>query len=103
MTLTNYEGTADEYARYGSRLSIWEQIALLQAWAPLIGYGQRFLNEKDPYKKGLVVSDACEWLASKTQAQVDDELVRHLAGLLRTNDGEALVRWALLQVEGMQR
>jgi len=49
------------------------------------------------------VSDACEWLAGKTQAQADDELVRHLAALLRTKEGEALVRWVLLQVEGMQR
>jgi|694.fasta_scaffold21968_10 hypothetical protein len=103
MTLPNYEGTADEYARYGNRLSIWQQLALLQAWAPLIGFAQRFVNETDPYKKGIVVSDACEWLASKTSAQADDELVRHVATLLRTKEGEALVRWVLLQIEGMQR
>lgn len=103
MTIPNYEGTADEYARYGNRLTIWQQLALLQAWAPLIGFGQRFVNELDPYKRGLIVSDACEWLAGKTQAQVDDELVRHLAALLRTKEGEALVRWVLLQIEGLQR
>lgn len=103
MTIPNYEGTADEYAKYGNRLSIWQQLALLQAWAPLIGFGQRFVNESDPYKRGLVVSDACEWLASKTEAQVDDELVRHLAALLRTKEGEGLVRWALLQVEGLKK
>lgn len=95
----NYEGTADEYAKYGANLSIWQQLALLQAWAPLIGYGQRFINEIDPYKKSLVVSDACEWLASKTQAQADDQLVRLVADILKTPQGEALVRWCLLQVE----
>lgn len=99
MTIPNYEGTADEYAKYGERLTIWQQLALLQSWAPLIGYGQRFINEIDPYKKSLVVSDACEWLASKTQAQADDQLVRLVADIMKTPQGEALVRWCLLQVE----
>lgn len=100
MTLPNYEGTADEYAKYGNTLSIWQQLALLQKWAPLIGYGQRFVNESDPYRRGLVVSDAAEWLASKTNSQTDDQLVRLLADVLKTKEGEALVRWCLLQAEG---
>lgn len=100
MTLPNYEGTADEYAKYGATLSIWQQIALLQAWAPLIGYGQRFVNEVDPYRKGLIVSEGCEWLASKTQSPVDDQLVRLVADVLKTPQGEALVRFALLMAEG---
>ena len=97
--IPNYEGTADEYAKYGERLTIWQQLALLQSWAPLIGYGQRFVNEIDPYKKSLVVSDACEWLASKTSAQADDQLVRLVADIMKTPQGESLVRWCLLQVE----
>jgi len=99
MILPNYEGTADEYAKYGNNLNIWRQLQLLQAWAPLIGYGQRFVNEIDPYRKSLVVSDAAEWLASKTNAQTDDQLVRLLADILKTPQGEALVRWCLLQAE----
>jgi len=100
MTLPNYTGTADEYAKYGNTLSIWQQLALLQAWAPLIGYGQRFVNEADPYRRGLIVSDAAEWLASKTNSQTDDQLVRLLADVLKTKEGEALVRWCLLKTEG---
>jgi|688.fasta_scaffold16907_10 hypothetical protein len=100
MTLPNYQGTAEEYAKYGNSLSIWQQLALLQAWAPLIGYGQRFVNEADPYRRGLVVSDAAEWLASKTNSQADDQLVRLLADILKTPQGEALVRWCLLKAEG---
>ena len=100
MTTPNYQGTADEDATYGANLSIWQQRALLQAWAPLIGYGQRFVNEVDPYKKGLVVSDAAEWLASKTNSQTDDQLVRLLADVVKTPAGEALVRWCLLKAEG---
>ena len=95
----NYQGTADEYAKYGGSLTIWDQIRLLQAWSPLIGYGQRFINEVDPYRKGLVVSDAAEWLASKTNSGLDDQLVRLLADVMKTKEGEALLRWCLLRAE----
>ena len=99
MTTPNYQGTADEYAKYGANLNIWQQLQLLSQWAPLIGFGQRFVNEVDPYRKSLVVSDAAEWLASKTNAQADDQLVRLLADILKTPQGEALVRFLLLQAE----
>jgi hypothetical protein len=100
MTLPNYQGTAEEYAKYGANLSIWQQLALLQAWAPLIGYGQRFVQEPDPYRRGLIVSDAAEWVASKTNSTADDELVRRIADVLKTKEGEALVRLGLRMVEG---
>ena len=94
-----YEMTPDEATKYGAGLSIWQQLALLQQWAPLIGYGQRLVNEPDTFKRSLVIADACEWLASKTSSPLDDELVRHLGDVLKTTQGEALVRWALLKVE----
>jgi len=100
MTVPNYQGTADEYAKYGANLTIWDQLRLLQQWAPLVGFGQRFVQEIDPYKKSLVVSDAAEWLASMTSAQADDQLVRLLSDVLKTKEGEALVRFMLLRVEG---
>jgi len=99
MTTSNYQGTADEYAKYGATLNIWQQLALLSQWAPLVGFAQRFVNEADPYRKSLVVSDASEWMASKTSAEVDDQLVRLLADILKTPQGEALVRWCLAQTE----
>ena len=97
--MPNYEATPDEVAKYGANLSIWQQIALLQAWAPLIGYGQRFVNEADPFKKGLIVAEAAEWLASRTDSKADDQVVKLLADVLKSPQGEALVRWCLLQVE----
>ena len=99
----SFEMTASEAEQYGAGLSIWEKIALLNSFAPLIGYGQRFTQESDPFKRGLIIADACEWLASKTNASADDELVRHVAAVLRTPEGEALVRWCLLQVEALKR
>lgn len=97
--MPSYEATPAELEQYGNKLSIWQQLQLLQAWAPLIGYGQRFVNESDPYKRSIVVSEAAEWLASKTNSVADDQLVRLLADLLKTKEGESLVRWCLLQVE----
>lgn len=98
----NYQGTADEYAKFGATLNIWQQLQLLSQWAPLIGFAQRFVNEIDPYRKSLIVSDAAEWLASKTNAQADDQLVRLVADILKTTQGEALVRWCLLQAEAIK-
>lgn len=97
--MPSYEATPEEIQKYGAGLSIWQQIALLQAWSPLIGYGQRFVQEIDPYKKGLIVAEAAEWLASRTDAKADDQLVKLIADLLKSPQGEAVVRWCLLQVE----
>ena len=95
-----YEATPEEMQKYGDTLSIWQQIALLQAWSPLIGYGQRFVQAVDPYQKGLVVAEAAEWLASKTDTKADDQFVKLLADTLKTKEGEQLVRFVLLLVEG---
>lgn len=99
----SFEMTASEAEQYGAGLSIWEKIALINAYAPLLGFGQRFVNEADPFRRGLIVADACEWLASKTNSTTDDELVKHVAAVLRTPEGEKLVRWCLLQVEALKR
>jgi hypothetical protein len=90
-----YEMTAAEQAEYGSSLNIWQAIRLLQTWHPLISYGQRFVQTVDPYQKGLIVAEAIEWLASKTDATTDDEVIRHVAAVLKTKEGESLVRFAL--------
>lgn len=93
-----YEMTAEEATRYGASLNIWQQIQLLTTWSPLISYGQRFVAEPDAYKRSLIVAEAAEWLAAKTDARLDDELAKLLADLLRTPQGEALVLWALAKV-----
>lgn len=90
-----YEMTAAEQAEYGNALNIWQAIRLLTAWQPLIQFGQRFVQTVDPYQKSLIVAEAAEWLASKTDAQVDDQLVRHLAAVAETKEGENLIRFCL--------
>lgn len=93
--MPSYEMTPAEQAEYGSTLNVWQALRLLQAWHPLIGFGQQFVSTTDPYAKALVVSEAAEWLASKTDSVADDQLVRHLANVLRTREGEQLVRYCL--------
>ena len=90
-----YEMTAAEEQQYGNSLNIWQAIRLLQTWSPLLQYGQKFLATIDPYEKGLVVGEAAEWLASKTDSEVDDQLVRHLSEVAKTSEGEQLIRFCL--------
>jgi hypothetical protein len=81
-------------------MSIWEQIALVQQWAPMIGYGQQILAEKDPYKKAIIVGDAFEWVATKSQTKIDDDVVKMITSLVETPQGEALIRYIVARVEG---
>lgn len=90
-----YEMTAAEQAEYGNTLNIWQAIRLLQTWSPLLAYGQKFVNTVDPYAKSLIVAEALEWLASKTDATVDDQLVRLVSDIAKTKEGELLVRYCL--------
>ena len=100
--MPDYGATPAEEAKYGNALNLWQSLMLLQKWSPLIGFGQRFVNEVDPYRKSIIVGEAAEWLASQTAAQADDQFVRLLSDLLKTQQGEALVRWILLQVEAVR-
>jgi hypothetical protein len=96
--MPQFEMTAAEEQQYGNALTIWQALRLLQTWHPLVSYAQRFVNTIDPYGKALVVAEACEWLAAKTDSPLDDQLVRHVAEVLKTKEGEMLVRFCLLQV-----
>jgi len=95
------EMTASEQQKYGDSLSIWQQIALLQAWAPLVGFAQRFVAASDPYAKAVIVSEGCEWVASKTKSQADDEIVAAIADVMKTPQGEKLVRLCLAKTGGL--
>ena len=95
--MPSYEMTDQEQQEYGTTLNIWQALRLLQTWSPLVNYAREFVATVDPYKKSLVVANACEWLASKTDSTLDDQLVRHVSDVLKTKEGEQLVRFCLLQ------
>lgn len=100
--MPSFEMSPAELDKYGNTLSIWEKLMLIQAWAPLLTFGQKFIGTPDPYAKSLVVAECCEWLASKTDAGLDDELVKQLAAVLKTQEGEALVRWVIEKAQGLK-
>ena len=100
--MPSFEMTPDEANRYGATLNFWQALRLLQTWSPLFTYAQSFLAEPDPYRKGIIVAEATEWVAAKTDAQADDELVALLSDILRDEKGEALVRWFVRQVEALR-
>jgi hypothetical protein len=88
--------------KYGAanNISLWDKIRLLQEWSPVVTYVQAFLAEHDPHAKTLIVADACEWLASKSKnTTVDDELVAQVTAILKSPQGESLLRWVLAKVE----
>ena len=81
-------------------MSIWQQIALLQQWSPVIGYGQQILAEKDTYNKPRLVGDALEWIATKSATKLDDDVVKMITNIVETPQGEALIRYIVARVEG---
>jgi redox-sensitive bicupin YhaK (pirin superfamily) len=100
--MPSFEMTAAEEQQYGNSLNVWQALRLLQTWHPLVTYGQRFVQETDPYRKGLIFAEAGEWVASKTDTTIDDQLARLLGDLAKTKEAEAIVRWFLLQVEAIR-
>lgn len=86
----------DQFGAYDA--SWWDTFKLFQELMPLITYGQKLVAEPDPYRKGIIVSDALEWLASRSQTQCDDELVKLAGDVVKTRECEALIRWILTKV-----
>ena len=74
-------------------LSIMQQLRLFGEWAPLLSFGQRYLAETDAHKRVLVIGDALEWLATKSASKLDDQLVELIVDVLKTPQGEKVVRW----------
>lgn len=73
-------------------VNIFDQWKLLREWGPILGYGQAYLAEQDPHKRALVIGDAAEWLVAKTENKLDDRYVAHIVAILKSPEGEALVR-----------
>ena len=90
--------TENELNQYGASMSWLEQIRLLSEWSPLLAFSQRFMLEGDDYVRTIIVADACEWVAHKTNTGLDDQVVTLIASIMKTQQGEALVRFLLAQI-----
>lgn len=80
-------------------MSIFEKLRLLAEWSPVLAYLQQLNRERDPHKKSIVVFEAAEWLASKTDTEWDGELIDLLSDIVASDEGEKLVRWIVAQFE----
>lgn len=82
-------------------MNIFDKIKLLAEWSPLLSFAQRLAAEDDMHAKAVIVAEAMEWMASRTDLEWDDELTSLISDILVSEEGEALVRWLLdkMQVE----
>jgi hypothetical protein len=76
-------------------MNLWQKIALYNEWLPLINVGQKIISEPDSHSKSLAVMDALEFLANRTQTTFDDGLVSRIDAVLRTPQGEDLLRYCV--------
>ena len=82
-------------------MNIFDKIKLLAEWSPLLSFAQQLAAEDDMHAKAVIVAEAMEWMASRTDLEWDDELTSLISDILVSEEGEALVRWLLdkMQVE----
>jgi hypothetical protein len=80
-------------------MNIFEKLRLLAEWSPLLTYMQTLAAEDDIHAKAVIVAEALEWVATRTQIEWDDELASHVSDILVSEEGEAFVRWILEKIQ----
>lgn len=78
-------------------MKLFEKIRLLTEYAPLLTYMQDLVSEEDIHSKAVVASEAARWLAEKTDITWDEELIELVGDIIKSDEGEALVRWIVEQ------
>jgi len=80
-------------------MNLFEKLRLLAEWSPLLTYMQTLAAEDDIHAKAVIVAEALEWVATRTEIEWDDELVSHVSDILVSEEGEAFVRWILEKIQ----
>lgn len=80
-------------------MNLFEKLRLLAEWAPLMTFAQQLAAEDDMHAKAVIVSEAMEWVASRTDLEWDDELTGLISDILISEEGEALVRWVIAKMQ----
>ena len=68
-------------------MRIIEKIRLLAEYSPLLAIAQDILAEQDPYKRTLIAFQAIDWVADRTETDIDDTVIHHLKAVLGTEEG----------------
>lgn len=80
-------------------MTIFEKLRMLTEYAPILTYMQDLLSEDDIHAKAVIALDAAQWIAEKTDVTWDEELIERVAAILKSEEGEDLVRWILEQAK----
>ena len=80
-------------------MNIFEKLRLLSEWSPLLTYLQTIAAEDDIHAKAVIVAEALEWVATRTEIEWDDELASHVSDILVSEEGEAFVRWIIEKIQ----
>jgi hypothetical protein len=80
-------------------MNIFQKLRLLAEWSPLLTYMQTLAAEDDIHAKAVIVAEALEWVATRTEYEWDDELASHMSDILVSEEGEAFVRWILEKIQ----
>jgi hypothetical protein len=80
-------------------MNIFEKLRLLAEWSPLLTYMQTLAAEDDIHAKAVIVAEALEWVATRTEIEWDDELASHVSDILVSEEGEVFVRWILEKIQ----
>ena len=80
-------------------MNIFEKLRLLSEWSPLLTYLQTLAAEDDIHAKAVIVAEALEWVATRTEIEWDDELASHVSDILVSEEGEAFVRWIIEKIQ----
>ena len=80
-------------------MNIFEKLRLLAEWSPLLTYMQTLAAEDDIHAKAVIVAEALEWVATRTEIEWDEELASHVSDILVSEEGEAFVRWILEKIQ----
>lgn len=100
LTIFKGDASACHNASGGTAMTIFEKLRLLSEYAPLLSFAQDIMRETDPHRKAVLAADVAEWLATKTDAEWDDELISLIADIIKCDEGEALLRWFVEQTKG---
>ena len=80
---------------------MFTRIRLLVEYAPLLGYAQEIVNTDDLHKRMLLVMEAAELLANRSDTTVDDDVLRLISAVLESEEGEALFHYIVDSLKGL--
>lgn len=81
-------------------LTLGERLKLLVEWSPVVALVQKFAAAPAGRDKAVAATKVLEFLATKTDIRVDDDLVRLTQNILLTPEGAALVDYLSVLIRG---